>query len=183
MGSNPIARSNFLGTDNVQVSRPVNPVVLGAWILIGALIPVMSLYGRDMQRFMRDQLEGGSYVLVLGGALVVAAGASVVWLMRRRSKQTLWLGLLLLVAIVLITQLLHNPTEWIHFVLFGAFGLLATLLWRPSMAIAICLLMSGGDELFQWFLPDRVGDPRDVLMNIAACLLGASVALSRGETE
>ena len=48
--------------------------------------------------------------------------------------------------------------------------------------MAICLVVSGGDELFQWVLPDRVGDWRDVAMNIAACLLGAAVALIGGET-
>ncbi|MFP6732021.1 MAG: VanZ family protein [Alphaproteobacteria bacterium] len=46
----------------------------------------------------------------------------------------------------------------------------------------ICLSVSVGDEVFQWLLPDRVGDPRDVAMNIAACLLGVAVALVGGET-
>ena len=143
----------------------------------------MSFFGRPLQRFIAARLDGGDLAPVMGAALVVAAGASIVWLMRRRSRQTIWLSLLLLLAVLLITQLLHNATEWFHFVLFGLFGLLTTRLWRAAAAVAICLAVSGGDELFQWVLPDRIGDLRDVAMNIAACLLGAAVALIGGESH
>ena len=84
---------------------------------------------------------------------------------------------------IVITQLLPNTTEWFHFILFGLFGLFTTRLWSAAAAVAICLAVSGGDELFQWVLPDRVGDLRDVAMNIAACLLGAAVALIGGEAH
>ncbi len=166
----------------MQVQRPVNLKELGAWILVGAMIPMMSLFGRGIQRFVSDNLDRGTFTLIMGGMLVVAAGASLAWMARRRSKRALWHGLMLLGAILLITQTIPNATEWIHFVLFGLFGLFATRLWRPAIAVAICLLVSGGDEVLQWFLPDRVGDPRDVLMNIAACLLGASVVLTGRQT-
>ncbi len=184
VGSNPIARSIFSrlsGTNRVHVQRPVNHVVLGAWILVGALIPVMSFFGRPIQRFISDRVEGGDLTLVMGGALVVAAGASLAWMARRRSKKVLWHGLWLVAVMLVITQLVPNATEWFHFILFGAFGLLATIVWRPAAAIVICLAVSVGDEYFQWLLPDRVGDLRDVAMNVAACLLGAAVALIGGE--
>ena len=167
----------------MHVQRPVNHWVLGAWIFVGALIPVMSFYGRPLQRFISDRLDGGDLAPVMGGALVVAAGASLAWMARRRSKKVLWHGLWLLAAMLVITKLLPNATEWFHFILFGLFGLLATRLWRAAAAVAICLAVSGGDELLQWVLPDRVGDLRDVAMNIAACLLGAAVALIGGETH
>ncbi len=186
MGSNPIARSIFShlsGTNRVQVQRPVNDWVLGAWLFVGALIPVMSFFGRPLQHFISDRLDGGNLTLVMGGALVVAAGASLAWMARRRSMRVLWHGLWLLAVMIVITQLLPNVSEWFHFVLFGLFGLLTTRLWRAAAAVAICLAVSGGDELFQWFLPDRVGDWRDVAMNIAACLLGAAVALIGGQTH
>ena len=165
----------------LQVLRPVNRGVLGAWIIVGALIPVMSFYGRNLQRLLRDHLDVGGEALLLGGALVVASGASLVWMTLRRSRRAMWHGLWLLLAMLVITQMLPNATEWFHFILFGAFGLLATIVWRPAAAIVICLAVSVGDEYFQWLLPDRVGDPRDVAMNAAACLLGAAVALIGGE--
>ena len=184
MGSNPIARCLFcLGMNILLVIRPVNHVVLGAWIVVGALIPVMSFFGRPIQQFISHRLDGGAMSLVMGAALVIAAGASLAWMTRRRSKKVLWHGLWMLAVMIVITQLLPNAVEWFHFLLFGMFGLLATRLWRPAAAVAICLVVSGGDELFQWVLPDRVGDWRDVAMNIAACLLGAAVALIGGETE
>ncbi len=167
----------------MHVQRPINQWDLGAWIFVGALIPVMSFFGRPLQRFISDRLDGGDLAPVMGGALVVAAGASLAWMARRRSKKVLWHGLWLVAVMLVITQLVPNATEWFHFVLFGLFGLLTTRLWRAAAAVAICLAVSGGDELLQWVLPDRVGDLRDVAMNIAACLLGAAVALIGGETH
>ena len=165
----------------MQVLRPVNRGVLGAWIMVGALIPVMSFYGRNFQRFLSDRLDGEGLALVVGGALVVTSGTALAWIMRRRSGRSIWHGLWLVLAVLVITQVLPNATEWFHFILFGAFGLLATIVWRPAAAIVICLAVSVGDEYFQWLLPDRVGDPRDVAMNAAACLLGAAVVLIGGE--
>ena len=165
------------------VQRPVNPVVLGAWIFVGALIPVMSVFGRAIQHFISDRLDGGEFTLFMAGALIVASGASVAWIARRRSKRALWHGLWLLFAVLVITQMLPNATEWFHFIMFGSFGLLACRLWRPAAGILICLSVSSGDEILQWYLPDRVGDLRDVAMNIAACLLGAAVALIGGAEE
>jgi hypothetical protein len=182
VGSNPIARSIFPGTNILQVLRPVNQRVLGAWLIVGALIPAMSYFGTSLRHLLESFLDSGSFSLVMGGALIVASGASLVWMTRRRSRRILWYGLGLVLILLVITQLIPNPIEWLHFILFGAFGLLATRIWRPAAAVVICLTLSVGDEVFQWFLPDRVGDLRDVAMNAAACLLGAAVALIGSET-
>ena len=182
MGSNPIARSNYPGTNILQVLRPVNQGILGAWLTVGALILAMSYFGTTLRHLLENLLDGGSFSLVMGGALVAASGASLVWMTRRRSRRSLWYGLGLVLILLVITQMVPNPIEWLHFILFGAFGLLATRVWRPAAAVVICLSMSVGDEIFQWFLPDRVGDLRDVAMNIAACLLGAAVALIGSES-
>ena len=167
----------------MHVQRPINQWDLGSWIFVGALIPVMSFFVRPLQRFISDRLDGGDMSLVMGAALVITAGASLAWMARRRSKKVLWHGLWLVAVMLVITQLVPNATEWIHFILFGLFGLFTTRLWSAAAAVAICLAVSGGDELFQWVLPDRVGDLRDVAMNIAACLLGAAVALIGGEAH
>ena len=165
----------------MQVLRAVNQRVLGAGLLVGALIPIMSYFGTNIRLLLEKNLQGESFMLVMGGALVIASGACLVWIARRRSRRARWHGLWMLLVLLVITQLVPNPIEWFHFILFGSLGLLTTRAWFPVAAIMICLSVSVGDEVFQWLLPDRVGDPRDVAMNIAACLLGAAVALVGGE--
>ena len=61
--------------------------------------------------------------------------------------------------------------ERVHFIQYGLLGLLVSRAYIISsfkMLLASCLfLMTVGlvDEIIQWYLPNRYGDIRDVMMN------------------
>jgi hypothetical protein len=69
--------------------------------------------------------------------------------------------------------------ERFHFVEYGLFTVLCYRLWRgrgdaSSWALPLLagLLVAVLDEWFQWFLPSRVGEVRDVLLDAASCTCG-----------
>lgn len=71
---------------------------------------------------------------------------------------------------LIVPMLLERVEERLHFLTFGIFGALSILLFSPRLAFIVCLLGSAGDEVLQFYLPDRVGDWRDVAMNSLASL-------------
>jgi VanZ family protein len=78
---------------------------------------------------------------------------------------------------VSIISYLPRSEERLHFFTFGLFGFLSKRLLPTWLAIVSIITWSGGDELFQAWLPDRVGDWRDVGMNVVASIIGISIAL------
>jgi VanZ family protein len=72
-----------------------------------------------------------------------------------------------------------NAVEWFHFVEYGLLTLLFHRVWRDagdlsSLALpAVAVFVVGTlDEGFQWFVPARVGELRDVFLNLAAIACG-----------
>lgn len=80
------------------------------------------------------------------------------------------------------------PVERLHFLVYGFIGSLiykATAdRWRLPFLSSFALVtgIGGGDETIQWFLPNRVGDIRDVFMNSFGGLLGIAVTSLWHET-
>ncbi len=167
----------------IRFLKPTNRAVVAACIITGIAIPVLSIFGRRWLRWVGEHLNNEELSLVIGGTMAVMAGGGLVWLIRQQTPRVAWHGLWLALMLVLITQMLPNVVEWMHFILFGAFGFLAFGIWYPVVAIPLCLLASGLDELLQWLLPDRVGEWRDVVINVWACLIGILLAFSGGRSS
>jgi len=66
--------------------------------------------------------------------------------------------------------------EKIHVALFGLFGFLSYRVFRLHSAVFVCVAVAGLDELLQHFLVSRVGDWRDVWLNIFSVSLGLFLA-------
>jgi len=139
-------------------------------------IPVISYYGRSLQHFLTDWIGVPGIVWLLGGVtglLILAAG---VLLLRRLGFRgllhLLWMGLL---AGGLMYYLRTHPERWYHIPLFGLLGYLSVSLFSVRTGTEIALAWAVLDELFQDYLPDRVGDFEDVLVN-AVCA-GAGIIL------
>ena len=87
---------------------------------------------------------------------------------------------LFLLGVLLVTIILNldRPEERIHFVEYGLLGFLfvkafsSTYVRTFTFSALLVTLIGSVDELIQWFLPNRVGDLRDVLMNAVGGLLG-----------
>lgn len=74
-----------------------------------------------------------------------------------------------------------RPEERLHYI---EYALLGYLLFQAScsdfrspslFSIFMVALIGCGDESIQWFLPNRVGDLRDVMMNLTGGLIGIAI--------
>lgn len=142
-----------------------------------AFIPLLSLNGRAWQRSAGEWLDAGTAITLISLALAGLLGAGAVWLIRRAGWRALWHLLWSFPLFILLPLDMPVMVERIHFLVFGLFGFLSVLVFGPLWGFAFPILFAGLDELFQWWLPDRVGDLRDVSINILAGAGGALLAL------
>jgi VanZ family protein len=128
---------------------------------------------------------------IIGGTVAVAIAVAVLTalarirrLRHRRALRVLALGTAL-IAGALSARMLStgNPdidaVEAFHFVEYGILTLLFYLAWRPldDVAVFVLPLLAGLlvgilDEWFQWFVPLRVGELRDVALDGVAVACG-----------
>lgn len=156
------------------------------WTLWGSVVVVtiaLSIWGRPLQRFVRERLSAESLAVAIGVAIAALALAAVVWVVRRRSLAALAHALWLAPLVVFLPPAFPIVEERIHFVLFGLFGFLTLQLLAPIPGLAAGLAAALVDEGLQAFVPDRVADWRDVGMNGAAATIGAVLALAGREKE
>ena len=95
-----------------------------------------------------------------------------VWIYKKKYKAKQFL--LIISPLLLLTYLSLSLDVWverIHFVEYAVLGLLISRAVNVRTLLGIiytgCLvtLIGAVDEIIQWFLPNRVGDMRDVFMN------------------
>jgi glycopeptide antibiotics resistance protein len=98
-----------------------------------------------------------------------------------------WPGILFVLLSFLGTyffmRTMHIPEERIHIIHYGFLGFLLVILNREkplkisfALSLVIVLAVSGADELFQAFLPYRVGELRDVGFGFVGGIWGTMVA-------
>lgn len=154
-----------------------------SWLFLLLFIPLLSYSGRSLQNLLNRVISAESLGVLLALlllALVMLAGR---WL-HHKNPSKLWLTLLWFIPLFLfIPLMLPIAIERMHFIVFGMFGFVSLLYWKQVPGLMICGLVAGLDELFQWWLPDRVGDLRDVLINMVAVYGGALFALSGRDTQ
>ena len=102
-----------------------------------------------------------------------------VWIYKQKYKLNQFI--LIISPLLLLTYLSLSLDVWverIHFVEYAVLGLLfsrAVNVWALSGIIytgCLVTLIGSVDEIIQWFLPNRVGDIRDVFMNSVGGLSG-----------
>jgi VanZ family protein len=141
----------------------------------------------------------GQFVTIVGsiiGVLVLVAIVSA--LVRIRDRRALRYGLILGALAVATTYSIRselgNPisdaVERFHFIEYGMVTWLFYRAWRPLgdgavlvLPILAGLIVGTCEEWFQWFLPARVGEVRDVFLNLAAILSGLLFSLGLDPPE
>ena len=147
-----------------------------AWLLVLGLIPLLSVQGRTLRRLVYESIGRQGLAWLFLGVSVALAVLLARWLKGRPARAH---GLLLAAAAALflvVPLLLPLVDERLHFLVFGAWGFLSMLLFPLPWALFSVVLVGGLDELLQWWLPDRVGDWRDVGFNVLAGLGGIVLA-------
>jgi VanZ family protein len=130
----------------------------------------------------------GEYRLILGGIVggaVVGSVGVALWRIRERRRLRYSLLAAAVIAGVAYSSLTAtgnanvDAVERFHFVEYGLLTLLFYRAWRHRADLAMVLLPLAAvltvgtlDEGVQWFVPGRVGEWRDVLLNGAAIVCG-----------
>ena len=142
----------------IYVSLPFFPVFIG---LMRGFIP-------------KDLLDLISLVISISFFLLLS-----VWVYNKNYKAKQFL--LIISPLLLLTYLSLSLDVWverIHFIEYAVLGLLISRAVNVRTLHGIiytgCLitLIGAVDEIIQWFLPNRVGDMRDVFMNSVGGLSG-----------
>ena len=130
----------------------------------------------------------GRFVLIVGaiGAVLLAA-ALVAAAFRIRERRALRYGAIAAAIAIAVIYSALNPSdtpesiavERFHFLEYGLITFLFYRAWRPLGDLSILLLpiLAGliagtEEEWLQWFIPNRVGELRDIFLNLAAIVSG-----------
>ena len=130
----------------------------------------------------------GRFVLIVGaiGAVMLAAAlvAAVVRIRENRTRRFGAIAAALAIAVVYSAwNASDNPesnaVERFHFLEYGLITWLFYRAWRPLEDFAIVLLpalagiiVGTAEEWLQWFIPNRVGELRDIFLNLVAIVCG-----------
>jgi VanZ family protein len=138
----------------------------------------------------------GQFVRIMGAIVATAlAGALIAAFVRIRDRRGVRYGAIALALAIAATYAFASRTgdpqvdavERFHFVEYGLVTLLFYRAWRPASDLSVFvlpvlagLLVGTIEEWFQWFIPARVGDVRDIFLNgvAIACGLLFSAAVS-----
>ncbi len=150
---------------------------LAAWLLSLALIPILSVFGRPLQRLAHEHLDPLLLAWLIAVPTLLLVTGFLVRQTRRHGYRPLWHLAWVLVLFGLLPLSLPAVEERLHFLVFGAFGLAAGRAFPIALAVTLGVAAAGLDELLQWWLPDRVGDWRDVGFNLLA--VGGGLLLAR----
>ena len=126
----------------------------------------------------------------IGTAVAVVAIAAIVRIRTHRLARFSLIGLALAMAATYsLTMATGAPevdiVERVHFVEYGLIAFLFYRAWRPAADLSVIVLpilagivVGTIEEWFQWFIPNRVGELRDVALNLVAVVCGLMVSVA-----
>ena len=159
-------------------------ILVFAWMLSALFILCLSYFGRPLQHWATKAFERDFMAFAIAIALLAIGALAIYWQYKRSGsidrRYLLLLSLVLIIMVIIITVSLPRIEERMHFITFGIFGFFSKRLLPLCLALIAIVGWSSFDELFQAWLPDRVGDPRDVVMNIIAGVIGLGFAWRQG---
>ncbi len=147
------------------------------WLWLGTLlaIPLLSITGRSVQLAAFASVPLPVIAFTINTFLVAFALVYLVLLLRVGGRYDA-LHLLWLAALSFFLYGNLPFVEKIHVALFGLFGFFSYQIFSPHIAVIISVSLSFLDELLQYFLVSRVGDWRDVRLNLFSAFLGVFLA-------
>ncbi|HEX6201176.1 MAG TPA: VanZ family protein [Thermoanaerobaculia bacterium] len=182
------ARSAAGGRGTGSRFRWLPPLALSAAVVM--LAPFVGV----LQRWLRESF-GLGYLRWVTVALAVAGVLALAWALARiRERRALRYGTLALAGALVALQMAAWRTgaaetdvvERVHLLEYGLLAILFDRAFRPrhpgrllpALALAAVALVSLADEWVQWLTPVRVGDARDVVLNLWAGAVGLLVGLA-----
>ncbi len=145
-------------------------------LIIYATLPV----GRYIVNFLYANFGKENLSVLINILLVVSVGTLFYLFRDKLKKLLLILPFIVIVAIMFIS--LDRPEERVHFLQYAVLGIMIFKLFSPASSInrlilssTAVLLVGAIDETIQWFLPNRVGDLKDVALNFIGGVLGVCI--------
>lgn len=182
------ARSAAGGRGTGSRIRWLPPLALSAAVVAAA--PFVGVLQRDVRESF-----GLGYLRWVTGGLAVAGALALLWAVARiRERRVLRYGALALAGALVALQVTRWSTgavesdvlERVHLLEYGLLAVLFERAFRmghpgrllPVLALAAVALVSLADEGVQWLTPVRVGDARDVVLNLWAGAVGLLFGLA-----
>ncbi len=169
------------GRVHLRVEPFTSAIVVSAAVILSA--PVVG----QLRSWIRTTFPG-RFVLVVSaiGAIVLAAAlvAAVVRIRDRRLRR--YGAILAAIGVAVLYSAFNasdnpesNAVERFHFLEYGLITFLFYRAWRPlaDSSIVVLPILAGlivgtAEEWLQWFIPNRVGELRDIFLNLAAIASG-----------
>jgi VanZ family protein len=149
----------------------------------------------QLRGVVRDAIGGSRFVTVMAAIVLGAAGVAIVFAVtrireRRRERYAALVASLVIAVSYAIASSTGNAevdaVERFHFIEYGVITILFYKTWRQAedgsllvMPVLAGFIVGTLEEWLQWFIPARIGEARDVLLNSFAigCGLLFSLAL------
>ena len=167
------------------------------WLAAAAAVSIALILGApfigQLRTILRDA-AGSQFAMVMSLVVGMSAGMAIVAaLVRMRERRALRYAALAAALAIAVGYSLAARTgnaevdavERFHFIEYGVITVLLFRAWRPSQdgavfAMPMLMGLAAGtlEEWLQWFIPARVGELRDVLLNGFA--IGAGLLFSLG---
>jgi VanZ family protein len=163
-----------------------------AAVALSALIIVSAPYVGEIREAIRSFLPG-QYVAIIAAvvaaSLLAAVGVAVLRIRDRRLLRYSAVAAALVIgtAYAYLTRTGNveiDAVERFHFVEYGVLALFFYWVWNELrdarvlvLPLAAGMIVAAADEWFQWFIPSRVGELRDVLLDGVAVLCGLLFAV------
>jgi len=147
------------------------------WIIIGIYIAMIYLslpYMRSVLNYIQETIGQDTLRFIING-LLLGVTAVFLFLLRKKisSKSFLFSFVpILLISIFVLPNIL--PEERVHFIEYGLLAFLVFSATGRNIELTLFFVFTVGavDEIIQYFLPNRVGDLRDVAINAIGGALG-----------
>ena len=152
------------------------------WIIIA--IYIFLIYStlsitRPILNFLYASLGQKSLSIIVNIIFVVIT-VFIIYFLRKKNEfkiSFLFLLIILFLIILFLISRIERPEERIHFLEYGILGVLifkATGKGTKQNIFAIILLfiIAVIDELIQYMLPNRIGDIRDIVINLTGGISG-----------
>lgn len=155
---------------------------------VSAAIVLSAPFMGRLQSLLRSSLSARAYVIGLGVLVAAAIGGAIVVafvrIRERRGRRLAIMAAALVVGAVYTAALStgdaeQDAVERVHFLEYGVIAVLFYRVWRrsadPSAVVLpiLCAFAVGTlDEWLQWFIPYRVGETHDVILNLTAIVCG-----------
>jgi hypothetical protein len=191
--STVLARASQIGGKaTILVVRFTPAVTLSAALILAG--PVIG----QLRAAVQDAFPGQYRTILVSVVGVFVAVAVVAAFLRIRDRKALRFGAIVAALAIGVTYSVLSRTgdpavdavERLHFVEYGLVTLLFYRAWRPvgDVSLFILTVLAGVligtlEEWLQWFVPARVGEARDIFLNLWAILCGLlfSVAIEPPE--